>query len=152
MIGDTVYEGKGRMFVNRVLDGGDGINPPKVELTLQGMGMAKNIPVNEVWTFIATINDDESAMADGQGLVIAKDKHNRQLVVARASGLGKAEKEEEINTSQFIIFYKARNPKARGVLNFMDRVLGMARLVTNEETMEYTVDVREWKLRKKTID
>jgi hypothetical protein len=149
LIGETVYEGSGKMFVNRVLGGGDGFTPPKVELTLQGTGMCKNVPVTEFWTFVATVNDDESAMAEGQGLLITKDKHNRQLVAAKASGLGKAEKDAEFNTSQFVIFYTARNPKARGALNFLDKILGMARLVTNEETMEYKVDVREWKLNKK---
>jgi hypothetical protein len=146
MIGDTVYEGRGIMTVNRVVAGGDGLKPPTVELTLRGEGLSKGTKVSEIWTFIATVNDDESAMAEGQGMIFTKDKDHREMVVATAKGLGKAHKYEEQNRSQFVIFYTAKNPRARGALNYLDKIVGMARLTTNDETMEYKVDVREWKL------
>jgi hypothetical protein len=79
-------------------------------------------------------------------MIFTKNRQNREMVVATARGLGKASKDEEMNTSQFVIFYKAKNPRARGQLNFLDNITGMARITVNEETMEYKIDVREWKL------
>jgi hypothetical protein len=145
-IGETVYEGRGVMTINRIIKGGDGIETPTIELTLKGCGKSKGIEVTEIWTFIAMVNDDESSIADGQGMIFTKNRQNREMVVATARGLGKASKDEEMNTSQFVIFYKAKNPRARGQLNFLDNITGMARITVNEETMEYKIDVREWKL------
>lgn len=147
MIGETIYEGKGKIFVNRMLEGGDGTVPPKLELTFVGSGIVNDIIVNELWTITAVVNDDGSAFADGQGLLSTKEKNNRDIVVATAKGLGKASKDEELNTSQFVVFYTAKNPKARGSLNCLDKKVGMCKITANEETMEYTNNVREWKLR-----
>lgn len=147
MIGETIYEGVGKIFVNRMIEGGDGNIPPKLELTFVGQGLVSNeIKVNELWTLTAIVNDDGSAFADGQGLLSTKSRNNRELVVATAKGLGKASKEDETNTSQFVVFYTAKNPKARGSLNCLDKKVGMCKITANEDTMEYFNNVREWKL------
>jgi hypothetical protein len=146
LIGETVYQGKGTVTINRIIEGGDGLVPPKLEITLKGEGMSKDVPVTMIWTFIAIVNDDRSAIADGQGIMFSKDRDNREMVVMTAKGLGKDVKNQEYGRSQFVILFTAKNPRARGALNFLDKVVGMARLKTNEETMEYTIDIREWKL------
>lgn len=147
LIGETLYEGKGKMIINRMIDGGDGIAPPKIEISLIGEGICKGIPVSELWTFIAIINEDGSAFGDGQGIVFTKDRDNREIVTGIIRGIGKSSTlDDNISKSQCIIFYKSKNPKARGTLNFLNNVVGMNRIETNEDTLEYKSNVRQWVL------
>lgn len=153
MIGEILYEGKGIMTINRIIQGGDGVSAPKIEFTMTGEGFCKGIAVGEIWTIIATIsNDGTNAFGDGQGLIFTKDKINREIVVANAHGIGTSNNVDDTNpncdksTSQWVAFYRAKNPSARGTLNFLNNVVGMNRIETDDKTLKYTSNVRQWKL------
>lgn len=149
MIGETLYDGNGIMKINRILQGGDGTLPPKIEFTMIGEGICRGIPVGEIWTIVATIsNDGSNAFGDGEGLIFTKDKMNREIVVANAHGIGTSNIDDnsETSKSQWVVFYKAKNPNARGSLNFLNNMVGMNKIETNDKTLEYTSNVRQWKL------
>jgi hypothetical protein len=51
MLGELIFESKGKVMGQRVLSVEDGI--PKIEISVSGTGKIANIEVNESWTYWA---------------------------------------------------------------------------------------------------
>jgi hypothetical protein len=158
-LGGYLYKGSGKMNINRVISGGDGLEPPKVEISMQGTGQYLRVPVFEIWTIIATLKPDGSTMGDGQGIIFTRDPGNREIATATLRGVGNIQEDQEDDEEkvkgnlQFkkyfknhsVIFYNVKNLSSRGQLAFLHNKVGMNEFETNEETLEYTNKIWEWK-------
>ena len=146
--GNLIFIGKGNITINRVIDGGDGINPLKLEITFKGMGKCNNVDVGEIWTYIATVNQDGSTFGDGQGILYTLDPSTKKdIVVGTARGMGVYDDETGQVKNAGVVFYKCKNPTPRGALFFLHNQVGLNEFETNETTLEYTNKVWEWKKR-----
>lgn len=148
--GDIIYEGKGKAVINRVIEGGDGIVTPKIEMTMHGHGAYKGVPTTEIWTFITHVKNDDSSFNEGQGIIFTADKFNRDSVVASGRGVGKniesdARHQGHRRLKDIVVVFSVRNMSSRHPLHFLHNVLGLNEFTLDEETMEYTNKLIEWK-------
>ena len=151
VFGDIIYEGKGKAVINRIVEGGDGIITPKIEMTLHGQGSYRGVPTTEIWTFITHIKNDDSSFNEGQGIIFTMDKFNRDMVVVSGRGVGKNINDGDMvyhghrRIKDIVVVFSVRNMTGRHPLGFLHNMLGLNEFTLNEETMEYTNKLIEWK-------
>jgi len=66
MLGDLIYEGKGKRIVRRILCS----EPVKVEVTFEGGGKILGVDAMEIGTYTSTIRPDGTMYGEGQGVVM----------------------------------------------------------------------------------
>lgn len=72
MLGDIIYEQKGKISSQRILD----VNGPKIESTSEGKGIINGIEVTDIVTFWSIPVDDKqphTIYAEGYGVLTSKD-------------------------------------------------------------------------------
>ncbi|MGE5411555.1 MAG: hypothetical protein ACM3MI_11400 [Clostridiales bacterium] len=132
MLGDLVYEGKGRTICVRMLD-----NKGTKEITTQEEGSVLGIPCTLMVTFVSTHRPDGTEYSEGQGVLYTKDGDSASLNVS------------------CVLIPKGIPPSGnlRGATFFGTQSPKLARLNTvatvfeaeMKEDMSYTVKDWEWK-------
>ena len=81
MLGELLFESKGKITGQRVLSVENGI--PKLEISIAGTGIfTGNLEVTTTWTYWAIQRPDGTSFSEGNGIIMTKDG----LDVATATG------------------------------------------------------------------
>lgn len=82
MLGDQIYEGKGKITGTRVLD----VDGPKIENSYMVQSKLKGIEVTETGTFTATMRSDGVQYGEDKALIMAQDGSGGTMM---AHGIGR---------------------------------------------------------------
>jgi hypothetical protein len=82
MLGDQIYEGKGKITGTRVLD----VDVPKMENSYMVQSKLKGIEVTETGTFTATMRSDGAQYGEDKALIMAQDGSGGTMM---AHGIGR---------------------------------------------------------------
>ena len=86
MLGQLLYESKGKIIGQRVLSVENGI--PKQEVSISGTGtFTGSLEVTTTWTYSAIQRPDGSSYNQGQGVIMTKD--GREVATATERGEGR---------------------------------------------------------------
>ena len=94
MLGDLVYESKGKITGERVLE----LNPPKIESSYTVEGKLKGTEVTELGTYTSTMRPDGSLWGEDKSITMAKDG---SVTTATARGIGRFTGPEKISFRGF---------------------------------------------------
>jgi hypothetical protein len=83
MLGDQIYEGRGKRTGRRVVSVDAGF---KVEVSFEGTGKLLGIDTNEIGTYWSESRPDGSLYGEGQGVVLAQDG---SAATWKGAGVGK---------------------------------------------------------------
>ncbi|MGD1835648.1 MAG: hypothetical protein ACPKQO_07985 [Nitrososphaeraceae archaeon] len=132
MLGDLIYEGKGKITGTRVLDAEE----KKVEHSAAGEGRLKDIDTTEIDTFWAIPVGKNVVYGEGQGIIYPK---NGGIVTINGYGIGKTDDSGK-TSFRGTNFYKATSSE----LLFINNVVGAFEFEV-DESGNYQVKVWEWK-------
>jgi hypothetical protein len=137
MLGELIFESKGRITGQRVLSVENGI--PKLEVSISGTGkLTGNIEVTESWTYWVIQRPDGTSYGEGHGIITTKD--GSEVATTTGRGEGKMTETGKMRYKSAIFFETNSNNK----LAFLDRLLGV-----NEYEVDgsgnYEDRVWEWK-------
>ena len=82
MLGDLIYEGKGKVTGQRVLDTEEGV--AKLEVSISGSAKSKRVDITEMWTYWTIPRTDGVLYGEGRGIIMTKNGTE----VATATGYG----------------------------------------------------------------
>jgi hypothetical protein len=134
MLGELIYEGKGKITSKRVLD----VNGPKIEYSNSGNGKFKeNIEVTEMWTTCTIPLSDNKIYGEGPGIYMTKD--GNEQVAAKVSGVASvsAEKIRYVSGLYFMTL-------STGKLSFLNNLVGVNEYET-DDSGNYIHKIWEWK-------
>lgn len=94
MLGDLVYETKGKVTGERVLD----VNPVKIESSYTVEGKLKGIEITEMGTYTSTMRPDGTMWGEDKSITMAKDGGS---ATATAQGIGRFTGPEKISFRGF---------------------------------------------------
>lgn len=133
MLGDLIYEGKGRITNTRVLN----VEENKIEHTLIEDGKFKDIDVIMTITFWTIPAGSETVYGEAQGIITTKDLID--TATCKAYGIGYYSKSGK-TTFRASMFYKTT---PNGKLSFLNNIIG---LVESEvDTLHHLAKIWEWK-------
>lgn len=137
MLGELIYESKGRTTGQRVLSVENGI--PKLEVSISGTGkLTGNIEVTENWTYWVIQRPDGTSYGEGHGIIMTKD--GSEVATTTGRGEGKMTETGKMRYKSTIFFETNSNNK----LVFLKHLLGV-----NEYEVDgsgnYKDTVWEWK-------
>ncbi|HZA43328.1 MAG TPA: hypothetical protein VE504_06195 [Nitrososphaeraceae archaeon] len=115
MLGQLLYESKGRVTDQRILSVENGI--PKVEISIAGTGIfTGSLEVNTNWTYWAIQRPDGTSYSQGQGVIMTRD--GREVATATGRAEGKIIKSEKV---RFVgaIFYETHSENKLAFLNHL---------------------------------
>lgn len=115
MLGELLFESKGRITGQRVLSVENGI--PKFEISIAGTGIfTGSLEVTETWTYWAIQRSDGTSYGEGQGVIMTKDGHE----VATATGRGEG-KMYEPGKMRYVsaLFYETNSKNKLAFLNHL---------------------------------
>lgn len=130
MLGDLIYEERGKITSTRVLD----TKEKRVEHSAKGEGRFKNIKTTEIDTFWAIPVGKNRVYGEGQGIIYS---NNGEIVTVRGYGIGKTD-ESGKTSFKGMNFYKSNSPE----LTFINNVIGAFEFEA-DETGNYQVKVWE---------
>ena len=119
MLGDIIYEQKGKISGYRVLD----TEGPKIETTIGGNGIINGIEVTDIVTYWSkpspSSQDSEKAFyAEGQGIIISRD--GTEIATWKGYGIGRYNGRNR--TDRGSVFFKT---SANGKLAFLNNKIGI---------------------------
>jgi hypothetical protein len=136
MLGDLIYEGKGKTTGKRVLDP-DEDGAPRLEISMMAEGMLRgNIESTDMWTYWTV----RGQKGQGRGIIMAKDRSDDKVATAVSQGIGKVI-ESGITRYVGTNFYST---SSTGKLEFLNNLVGMFEAII-ENSGNYSVKVWEWK-------
>lgn len=94
MLGDLVYESKGKITGERVLE----LNPPKIESSYTVEGKLKGVEVTELGTYTSNMRPDGTLCGEDKSITKAKDG---SVTTATARGIGRFTGPEKIRFRGF---------------------------------------------------
>jgi hypothetical protein len=115
MLGELLFESKGKITGQRVLSVDDGI--PKFEISISGTGIfTGSLEVNTNWTYWAIQRPDGTSHSRGQGVIMTTD--GREVATATGRAEGKMIKSGKL---RFVgaIFYEAHSENKLAFLNHL---------------------------------
>jgi len=115
MLGELMFESRGRVIGQRVLSVENGI--PKFEISLAGTGIfAGDLEVTTTWTYWAIQRPDGTSFSEGQGVIMTKDGRNMATATGRAEG-----KKVESGKMRYVgvIFYETHSENKLAFLNHL---------------------------------
>jgi hypothetical protein len=118
MVGELLFESKGKITGQRVLSVVNGI--PKLEISITGTGIfTGSLEVTETWTYWAIQRSDGTSYGEGQGVIMTKDGSE----VATATGRGEG-KMTDLGKMRWpgAIFYSTNSTNK---LAFLNHLIGM---------------------------
>lgn len=104
MLGDQIYEGKGKITGTRVLD----VDGPKIENSYMVQSKLKGIEVTETGTFTATMRSDGVQYGEDKALIMAQDGSGGTMM---AHGIGRQVGEDKISFRGLAIMGPANTGK-----------------------------------------
>ena len=85
MLGELLFESRGRVTGQRVLSVENGI--PKVEISIAGTGLfTGSLEVTTTWTYWEIQRPDGTSYSQGQGVIMTKDGREVATATGRAEG------------------------------------------------------------------
>ncbi|MGH9974347.1 MAG: hypothetical protein ACRD8Z_00710 [Nitrososphaeraceae archaeon] len=125
MLGELMFESRGKVVGQRVLSVENGI--PKFEISLAGSGIfTGSLEVTTTWTYWAIQRSDRTSHSQGQGVLVTKDGRDVATATGRAEGkMVESEKMRYVGA----IFYETHSENK---LAFLNHLIGVN---------EYEVDV-----------
>jgi hypothetical protein len=118
MLGELIFESKGKITDQRVLSVENGI--PKLEISISGTGkFNRNIEVTESWTYCAIQRLDGTSHGQGHGVITTVD--GGEVATARAFGEGKMTESGKMRYKS-ALFYESNS---KNKLAFLNRLLGV---------------------------
>jgi hypothetical protein len=115
MLGELLFESKGKITGQRVLSVENGI--PKLEVSTTGTGIfTGSLEVTETWTYWAIQRPDGTSYGEGQGVMMTKDGHE----VATATGRGEGKRVKSGNMRYVgALFYETNSKNKFAFLNHL---------------------------------
>jgi hypothetical protein len=135
MLGDLIYEGKGRTTGRRVI-GVDADGGPSLEISMSGKGPIRaNIECTDMWTYWTV----RGQRGEGRGVIMSNDRSS-EVVTAVSQGIGKM---SEYGSTRYVgaNFYSTTST---GKLAFLNNLVGIFEAVIDDSS-NYSVKVWEWK-------
>lgn len=134
MLGDLIYEGKGRITESRILPDTE---ENKMEHTLIEEGRFEDINVNVISTFWTIPAGKNTVYGEAQAIITTKD--NGETATYRAYGIGHS---SEFGRTSFraTFFYKT---STTGRLSFLNNLIGVLEAEVEENT--HSNKIWEWK-------
>jgi len=134
MLGELVYEGKGKITGQRVLDSEAQI----IEITILGRGKFKDIEVTELWTYITEPKPNNLVFCTGKCILSTNDGS----IVATASGhgIGPFKNSGKMRYPGSVYF----NADINSQLAFLNNLVGVNEYEL-EESENYVHKIWEWK-------
>lgn len=118
MLGELIFESRGRVSGQRVLSVENGI--PKFEISIAGTGIfTGSLEVTTTWTYWAIQRPDGTSYSQGQGVIMTKDGQDMATATGRAEG-----KKVESGKTRYVgaIFYESYS---RNKLAFLNHLIGV---------------------------
>jgi len=115
MLGELIFESKGKITGQRVLSVYYGI--PKLEISISGTGtFMGNVEVTENWTYRAVQRPDGTSYGQGKGVIMTKDGSEVATAVGRGEG-----KRAESGKMRYksAIFYESNSKNKLAPLNHL---------------------------------
>jgi hypothetical protein len=109
MLGEQIYETKGKRIVRRVLS----TEPPTVEVSFEDAGKVLGVNATGFGTYTSTVRADGSIYGEGQGAMFTADA---EMVSWKGSGLGKF-KEKGAVSYRGMIYFQTPSQKLAKVNN-----------------------------------
>jgi hypothetical protein len=94
MLGDLVYESKGKVTGERVL----GVNPAMIESTYSVEGKLKGMEITETGTYTGMMRPDGTIWGEDKSIIMAKDG---SMATATAQGVGRMTGQHKISWRGF---------------------------------------------------
>lgn len=94
MLGDMIYEAKGKVKSERVLE----LNPPKLESAYTLESKLKGMAVSEIGTYTSTMQPDGTFLGEDKSIIMANDG---SATTATAQGIGRFTGPEKITFRGF---------------------------------------------------
>jgi hypothetical protein len=118
MLGELLFESKGKIMGQRVLSVENGI--PKLEISIAGNGIfTGSLEVKTSWTYWTIQRPDGTSYSEGQGIIMTKDGSE----VATATGRGEG-KMTELGKMRYVsaLFYETNS---KNKLSFLNHLIGV---------------------------
>lgn len=118
MLGELLFESRGRITGQRVLSVENGI--PKFEILITGTGVfTGSLEVTESWTYWAIRRPDGTSYGEGRGVIMTKD--GREVATATGRGEGKM---VESGKMRYVsaLFYETHS---KNKLAFLNHLIGV---------------------------
>ncbi|MDX1372394.1 MAG: hypothetical protein R3321_07980 [Nitrososphaeraceae archaeon] len=136
MLGDIIYEQKGKVSGHRVLD----TEGPKVETTITNTGILNGIEVTDIVTFWTIPIEDKqpnTVYEEGQGVITSKD--GKQIATWKGYGIGRSHGSKRIDRGS--VFFKS---STNGELAFLNNKIGVFEFESDENGNTHG-KIWEWK-------
>jgi hypothetical protein len=136
MLGDLLYEGKGRLASSRILNAEE----YKVEHSIKEEGKFKDIEITEIETFCTIPTTDKNVTyVEGQGIITIKD--GQDTATFRGYGIGTSKGPVSVSFCGSV-FYKSSS--TNGKLSFLNNKIGVFETEVDESGTS-TEKHWEWK-------
>src|SRR5918994_5549579 len=115
MLGELLFESRGRITGQRVLSVENGV--PKFEISITGSGIfTGSLEVITTWTYWAMQRPDGTSHSQGQGVIMTKDGQDMATATSRAEG-----KKVESGEMRYVgaIFYETPSSNKLAFLNHL---------------------------------
>lgn len=132
MLGDQIYEGKGKVSSERVLE----LDPPKIESSYTMESKLKGMPVSEVGTYTSTMRPDGTMLGEDKAIIMSDDGSG---TTATAQGIGRFTGPEKISFKGFATV----GPAGTGKLAAVNSLLIAIEVEVDGENL--TIKGWEWK-------
>ena len=90
MLGDLIYEAKGKISSQRVLE----LSPPKIESSYRVESRLKGMDVSEMGTYTSTMRPDGTLLGEDKSIIMGRDGAS---ITATAQGIGRFTGPEKIS-------------------------------------------------------
>jgi hypothetical protein len=137
MLGELLFESKGKITGKRVLSVENGI--PKLEISITGTGIfTGSLEVTTTWTYWVIQRPDGTSYSEGQGVIMTKDGGE----VATATGRGEGKMTESGKMRYVSALFYETNSKDK--LAFLNHLLGVNEYEV-DASGSYEHKLWEWK-------
>ena len=132
MLGELVYEAKGKVASERVLQ----LDPPKIESSYTLESKLKGIAVSEVGTYTSVMRADGTMLGEDKAIIMADDG---SMTTATAKGIGRLTGPDKISFRGFATV----GPAGTGKLTAVNSLLIAIEVELNGQDL--TIKGWEWK-------
>ena len=118
MLGELLYEGKGRLAGSRILN----VDEYKVEHSMIEEGKIKDIEITMLGTFWTIPSGKNVTYVEGQGIITTKD--GEDTATFRGYGIGTSKGQISVSFRSSV-FYKSSSSSTNGKLSFLNNQIGV---------------------------
>ena len=118
MLGELLYEGKGRLAGSRILN----VDEYKIEHSMVEEGKIKDIEITMLGTFWTVPAGKNITYVEGQGIITTKD--SQDTATFRGYGIGTSKGPVSVSF-RGSVFYKSSSLSTNGKLAFLNNKIGV---------------------------